>query len=446
MPKKDVDYSNTIIYKICCKDESITDVYVGHTTNFIQRKYAHKNTCNNSKMSLKIYNVIRSNGGWNNWDMVEIAKYCCKDATEARIKEQYHYNEVKSSLNSSPTYVNINKYFCKTCNLQCICPKQYEAHINSIKHIKTIGSVPTMLTESCPKVAYKFCCESCDYFTDKKSSYDKHLMTSKHLELTKVNENEQKSCLKVAQSDKILSCKFCEKIFKSRVGLWKHNKNCLHCNNIVTDNDDKNDKLIEYLMKENKEMKELILEIVKNGTTNNIHNTTTHTNSHNKAFNLNFFLNETCKNAMNITDFVDSIKLQLSDFMEVGEVGYIQGISNIIVKKLNALDETIRPIHCTDQKRETFYVKDENKWEKEEEDFNRIRKMIKRVSYKNERLMSSYKEKYPDYNDPESKRSDHYSKTVIEALGGDGDNYKEKENKIIKNISRATHPSGKNNS
>jgi hypothetical protein len=294
-----------------------------------------------------------------------------------------------------------------------------------------------MLTESCPKVAYRFYCEKCHYFTDKKSSYDKHLMTSKHLELTKVNDGEQKSCLKVAQIDKVISCKFCEKIFKSRVGLWKHNKKCSHSNNVVTDNCDKNDKLIEYLMKENKEMKELILEIVKNGTHNTTNNTT-HTNSHNKAFNLNFFLNETCKNAMNITDFVDSIKLQLSDFMEVGEVGYIQGISNIIVKKLNALDETIRPIHCTDKKRETFYVKDENKWEKEEEDFNRIRKMIKKVAYKNEKLMTSYKEKYPDYNDPDSKRSDQYSKTVIEALGGDGENYKEKENKIIKNISRAT--------
>ena len=119
---------------------------------------------------------------------------------------------------------------------------------------------------------------------------------------------------------------------------------------------------------------------------------------------------------MNITDFVDSIKLQLSDFMEVGEVGYIQGISNIIVKKLNALDETIRPIHCTDQKRETFYVKDKNKWEKEEEDFKRLRKMIKKVVYENQKLMSSYKEKYPDYNDPESKHSDQYSKFVIEAL------------------------------
>jgi hypothetical protein len=108
------------------------------------------------------------------------------------------------------------------------------------------------------------------------------------------------------------------------------------------------------------------------------------------------------------------------------------------VKNLNALDETTRPIHCTDKKRETFYIKDENRWEKEEEDLKKIRKMINKVAFKNERLMMSYKEKYPDYNDPDSRRSDQYSKFVIEALGGEGDNNKEKENKIIKHLSRAT--------
>jgi hypothetical protein len=306
-----------------------------------------------------------------------------------------------------------------------------------------------MLTESCSKVAYRFSCENCTYYTDKKSSYDKHLMTSKHLELTIVNKSKQKNCSNVAEDNKVLSCQFCKKNFKSRVGLWKHNKKC---NNNITKNDNvnENDKLIEYLMKENSELKkeqsnikDLILEIVKNGTNNssisNSHNNnTTHTNSHNKAFNLNFFLNETCKNAMNITDFVDSIKLQLSDFMDVGEQGFIQGISNIIVKKLNSLDETIRPIHCTDQKRETFYVKDENKWEKEEEDLKRIRKMIRKVVFKNEKLMQEYKKEYPDYSDYDSKRSDQYSKFVIEAMGGDGDNGKEKENKIIKHITKAT--------
>ena len=119
------------------------------------------------------------------------------------------------------------------------------------------------------------------------------------------------------------------------------------------------------------EVKQIIFELVKNGTNNefNYNNNTiniNNTNSHNKAFNLNFFLNKTCKNAMNITEFVDSIKLELSDLMELGEIGYVESMS-IITKKLNALDETVRPIHCTDKKRETFYIKDEDKWEKEDE-------------------------------------------------------------------------------
>jgi hypothetical protein len=206
------------------------------------------------------------------------------------------------------------------------------------------------------------------------------------------------------------------------------------------------DELIMTLLKQNADLikgqqemmkgqQEVTMELVKNGTNNAINNNnTTHTNSHNKAFNLQFFLNETCKNAMNITDFVDSIKLQLSDFMNVGEVGFIEGISNIIVKNLNSLDETVRPIHCTDQKRETFYVKDENIWEKEDENKKRLKQMVKSVVYKNEKLMKTYKETYPDYNDPDSHRSDLYSKTVIEAM----DCKEESREKIIKNISKAT--------
>ena len=244
-----------------------------------------------------------------------------------------------------------------------------------------------------------------------------------------------KEC-QVANSD-VFKCEFCNKSYLHRQGLWRHKK---MCNNLDKEPSDK--QLFMMLLKQNNELikehsdlKEIILEIVKNGTHNTTNNAiTNNTNSHNKAFNLNFFLNETCKNAMNITDFVDSIKLQLSDFMEVGELGYVEGISNIIVKKLNALDETVRPIHCTDQKRETFYVKDEDRWEKEEEDKKRLKKLIKKVSFKNENLMRVYKENYPDYNDPESKRSDQYSKTVIEAM----DCKEESREKIIKNISRAT--------
>jgi hypothetical protein len=228
----------------------------------------------------------------------------------------------------------------------------------------------------------------------------------------------------------LFKCEFCDKQYMHRQGLWRHNKICTGKKELVetrlsiVDKDD----LIIQLLKQNAKL----MEILENGTSNNSHNTTT--NSHNKAFNLNFFLNETCKNAMNITDFVDSIKLQLSDFMSVGDVGFVEGISNIIVKNLNSLDETVRPIHCTDQKRETFYMKDQNMWEKDDEDKKKLKMMIKSVAFKNEKLMKTYKETYPDYNNPESKRSDQYSKIMIEAM----DCKEESRDKIIKNISKAT--------
>jgi len=144
------------------------------------------------------------------------------------------------------------------------------------------------------------------------------------------------------------------------------------------------DELIIMLLKQNAQLiqgqqdnikgqQDITMELIKNGINNT---TTTHTNSHNKAFNLQFFLNETFKNAMNINDFVDSIKLQLSDFMDVGEKGFVEGISNIIIKNLNALDENVRPVHCTDKKRETFYVKDDNKWTKEDENKTKLRKVV----------------------------------------------------------------------
>jgi hypothetical protein len=174
----------------------------------------------------------------------------------------------------------------------------------------------------------------------------------------------------------------------------------------------------------------MIIKLTENGINNHSNNTIT--NSHNKAFNLNFFLNETCKNAMNITDFVDSIKLQLSDLMDVGELGYVDGISKIIVKNLNSLDETVRPIHCTDKKRETMYVKDHGEWEKEDEKKSKITKAVKTIANKNIRLLPQFREKYPEYKNSYSTISDKYEKTVIEAMTTDED----KNEKIIKNISK----------
>jgi len=288
-----------------------------------------------------------------------------------------------------------------------------------------------MATEKTQKNSYKYICDNCDFYSCNKNDYNRHILTQKH------NRNISATFSNNSYAENSLQCDICNKPYKDRTGLWRHKKKCINSNNIETDS--KKDDIILMLIKDNNEFKKMLMEqqnimlkVIENGTNNNSHNTTT--NSNNKAFNLNLFLNETCKNAMNITDFVDSIKLQLSDFINVGEVGFIEGISNIIVKNLNSLDETVRPIHCTDQKRETFYVKDENKWEKEEEDNKKLKKMIRGVAFKNEKLMKTYKETYPDYNDPDSKRSDQYSKTVIEAL----DCKEESKDKIIRNISKAT--------
>ena len=291
------------------------------------------------------------------------------------------------------------------------------------------------------KLCPKYWCENCDYFTCKKSSIDKHYESNKHkINVLTTNNNG----LVAKLCSKKYMCKICEKIFNDRSGLWRHNKKCITEKNdseelVVTETSPTNEiqelkDIMKYLMKENSDMKGMMMEVIKNGT--HINNTiNTHTNSHNKAFNLNFFLNETCKDAMNIMDFVESIKLQVSDLESVGELGYVEGISNIIVKNLNALDVTQRPVHCTDKKRETIYIKDDDKWEKDEEQ-KKMHKMIKKVADKNARLLPKFTEKYPDYKNYHSKTSDKYSKIIVESMGGSGDNDYEKEEKIIKNIAK----------
>jgi len=283
-----------------------------------------------------------------------------------------------------------------------------------------------MSTISDKKVPTFFVCNFCDYKTSRKSQYDRHMSTSKHQKSTFVNK-------KVPKSSATFNCN-CGKQYKERSGLWRH-KNKGQCEEKVNNNESNNkDELINYLMKESQEFKTLVLEVLKSGISNttNISNI----NSNNKTFNLNVFLNETCKNAMNITDFVDSLQLQLSDLEQVGELGYVEGISNIIIQNLNALDVTERPIHCTDKKRETMYIKDEDKWEKEDENKIKMHKMIRKVANKNITLISKFREKYPDYKKCASKVSDQFNKIIIESMGGSGDNEYEKEDKIIKKIAK----------
>jgi len=309
------------------------------------------------------------------------------------------------------------------CSFLCCKKRNFRAKLLSKPLKETDGNAQT---------AKKYACNLCNFVCYKKSNLAAHLATPKHLKA---------SCgTQTAEKCQNFECK-CGKQYLTKSGLWKHKKTCTPntevINNFVVDKElvmlliKENSELKHMMLEEHKSTQQMMLEVIKNGTNN-----TTHTNSHNKTFNLNFFLNETCKNAMNIMDFVDSLKLQLNDLERMGEIGFVNGMSNIIIKNLQSMDITERPVHCTDQKREVIYVKDDNKWDKEEESKPKLRKAIKHIAHKNAKLISEFKSKYPDYNTCASKISTQYNTMVIEAMGGIGSNDLCNENKIIKRISK----------
>ena len=300
-----------------------------------------------------------------------------------------------------------------------------------------------------PKMPYVFNCETCHFSCSKKSNWDKHLMTSKHKNLQNPTNT--------IKDAKIYAC-ICGRKYKHSSTYYAHKKNCeiieKSNNNTINDTsiDPSDSNLIVELLKQNQEFKELLIEqhtklieVYKTNTntniTNNNNNNTNNNNvnSHNKTFNMNVFLNEQCKDAMNISEFVDSIQLGYADLVSVGKLGYVEGISGIIIKKLKELDIHKRPMHCGDEKRHSMYIKEDGKWEKQPEDNNRVRKLIKQVAFKNTKNTFLFKEKYPDCVTSASRYSDQYNKIVIESFGGQGNNDAEKENKMVRMIAKAVY-------
>jgi len=288
-------------------------------------------------------------------------------------------------------------------------------------------------TNIVPKSSEKYTCDACDYTTCRQSQFDRHKATVKH----KIRLNETFETNIGTKSSTSFQCA-CGIDFNSRTTLWRHKQIC-NKENKNKENKNNEDSLIQYLINENKELKNMILNVCKevnpsNNTNNNINNNII--NSNNKTFNLHVFLNETCKDAMNISDFIESVKLQVSDLENVGKVGYIEGISNIIIKNLQALEVEKRPVHCTDKKREVMYVKEDNIWEKEDEANNKLRKAIRKIAHKNICMFKAFREKYPDCEEYDSKKNSQYNTIVYEAMGGKGDNDYEKDTKIIKKIAK----------
>jgi hypothetical protein len=299
-----------------------------------------------------------------------------------------------------------------------------------------------MDAESCKKLQNNFACCLCNYKTSRKSSIDKHNLSSKHINRIKLNVLDFKSCDK-----ELYTCNKCKKTYTARNSLWYHAKKC---NNIVEEDNiviniqdipiHTNEEMKQLtsmvfeLMKSNNELQKQMIEVCKTTTITNSNNIN-HINSHNKTFNLQFFLNEQCKDAMNLSDFANSFDLQLSDLESVGELGYVDGITKIIVDKLNSMDVYKRPMHCSDAKREIIYVKDENVWTKEEKDNPKLRQAIKNVSFRNMKLVYNWSNAYPESKDNQSRLNDKYMTLVIESTGGKGP-ILESENKIMRRIAK----------
>ncbi len=282
-------------------------------------------------------------------------------------------------------------------------------------------------TEKAQKNATNFVCKSCDFECSKKSDWDRHIMRPKHLKHLEMIQNDTPKDVKnINQYD----CE-CGNTYKHHSGLWRHKKTC-----DFIKGDSKKDDLIDYLIKENQEFKNLILELAKKDSSV-INNTNCH-NTNNNTFNLNMFLNEKCKDAININDFVDNIKMQLTDLENFGDFGYVEGVSRVLIKNLKELDMYSRPIHCSDLKREVLYIKDNNEWTKESDDKPVLKNMIKQVANKNIKQIQTWKAEYPDCIYSDSKKNDQYMNIVMNSMsGGTSEEQQNNLSQIVKNITKA---------
>lgn len=325
-----------------------------------------------------------------------------------------------------------NSFRCEICDYTCFKKHHLTKHLSTHKHKMaswTLVEQPKVYAPPSKKVESVYHCDLCDYTSSNSQHYSKHLLAAKHLknEKCKFLHKKCKSLHKKCNpSIKLTNCKThmchtCNKTYKYASGLYKHIRN--------TD--------CQSLISENNELRQSIIDISKNMQTPNIISHTTNTTN---TFNLQIFLNETCKDAINITDFIENLQISLSDIENVGSRGFVKGISNIIIKNLADLDETKRPIHCSDAKRDTLYIKDNDIWEKDKAGNQKMANVVKHVSSKNLQNLQNWRNANPDFNNSESPVSDTYQNIVRESCevlnGHEHGNSTAPETKIIKNISK----------
>jgi hypothetical protein len=303
-----------------------------------------------------------------------------------------------------------------------------------------------MLTEKTPKTPKIFSCTNCDFVCSKSSDYERHIVTRKH-----INANLHAN-IKTPK----LKCNNCDSTFIHLSSLSRHKKKCIK-NEIIFESKDDNESiynndtdsddgtkdenelkiltnLVLELVKSNTEMQKQMIDVCKNTQPMNNTNNINTINSHNKTFNLQVFLNEQCKDAMNLSDFVKSFKLQLSDLELVGDEGFINGMTKVILAKLDLMDANTRPFHCTDLKRETIYVKEDDVWVREGPENSKLAAAIKAIGHQNFFILKEYKALHPDCESTYSEFNDHYMNLIMKSAGCQKEDIAKVIKKLVKEI------------
>ena len=310
-------------------------------------------------------------------------------------------------------------------------------------------------------------CVPCDFICFKKADYIRHTMTLKHINRTNQCVLEHSDAEPHATH---YACKKCLKKYKARNSLWYHERKCTYNDTPIEEYVPSLDdiqlptiptNIIMELIKQNQEFKQLVvdqnkqlyekheenidlqkqlLEVAKNSHVNNtINQTNNNNNSHNKTFNLQFFLNETCKDAMNMKDFIKSLELSLPELEKMGEIGFAEGMSRVFINRLNSLDITKRPIHCSDVKREIIHIKDDNKWEMDNANLDRLRKIIRQLTIKNILKVDDWKKANQGCTEYNSRKNAQYLRINMEAIGPvDDAEVKRDFGKIIRRVAENT--------
>jgi hypothetical protein len=332
-------------------------------------------------------------------------------------------------------------YTCTFCDYSTSHKTGYDRHILTQKHLKVLNS-----ENVAEKKHLDYTCSVCDFNTRHKPDYDRHLLTQKHLRLA----NPEKIIKKERMS---YNCDCCKYETYRKTDYDKHILTQKHIDKTIEnekyeEKDEMKERgigpdmnltaLVIELIKDNKELRNSMLELAKNQA---IANSTVTTNSHNNnntnnnQFNLNFFLNETCKDAMNIDDFVKTLQVTMEDFETTGRLGYVEGITRIILNGLKQVDTTKRPIHCTDLKRETVYIKHEDSWEKENQEKEKLKSAVSRVARMNLSQLPKWQKENPESEVLDTKEHGEYMKFAKAALGGMGDKEEQRYvDKIMKNV------------